>query len=83
MKIEVTDPPGEYSTYTYSNYAVFCNDPYTVIHFELSHTPVIPSLSGYLKWTKTLKRILKKHPEWLSPLWKEAIRKLPLKNEQV
>ena len=62
MKIEVTDPPGEYSTYTYSNYAVFCNDPYTVIHFELSHTPVIPSLSGYLKWTKTLKRILKKTP---------------------
>jgi catechol 2,3-dioxygenase-like lactoylglutathione lyase family enzyme len=80
--IEVTDPPAEYPTYTPGYYAVFFNDPITGIHFELSHTPVIPSLSSYLRWIHALKNIWKNHPEWKSPPWKEAIRKLPSRREQ-
>lgn len=80
-KIEVTDLPAEYPTYTPGYYAVFFNDPITGIHFELSHTPMIPSISSYSRWIKTLKSIWKKHPEWKAPPWKAAMRKLPSKNE--
>ena len=80
--IEVTDPPAPYPTYTPGYYAVFFNDPITGIHFELSHTPVIPSLSSYLRWIKVLKKIWKNHPEWKSPPWKEAMRNLPSRSDQ-
>jgi catechol 2,3-dioxygenase-like lactoylglutathione lyase family enzyme len=80
--VEVTDPPDEYPAYTPGYYAVFFNDPITGIHFELSHTPAIPSLSSYLRWIHVLKDIWKNHAEWKSPPWKEAMRKLPSKSEQ-
>ena len=35
--VEVSDPPAEYPTYTPGYYAVFFNDPYTGIHFELRY----------------------------------------------
>ena len=79
--IEVTDAPAEYPTYTPGYYAVFFNDPITGIHFELAHTPVIPSLRSYFRWLNILKNIWKKHPEWKNPPWKEAMRKLPSRNE--
>lgn len=80
--VEVTDIPSEYPTYTPGYYAVFFNDPITGIHFELSYTPMIPSLSSYLNWIQILKNIWKKHPEWKKPPWKEAMRHLPSKKEQ-
>lgn len=80
--IEVTDPPAEYPTYTPGYYAVFFNDPITGIHFELAYTPLIPSFRSYFRWLKILKGIWKKHPEWKKPPWKEAMRKLPSKDEQ-
>lgn len=80
--VEVTDPPAEYPSYTPGYYAVFFNDPITGLHFELSYTPVLPSLPSYLRWIHVLKNIWKTHPEWASPPWKEAMRKLPSKNEQ-
>lgn len=75
--IEVTESPAEYPSYTPGYYAVFFNDPYTGIHFELSHTPMIPSISAYLRWRNVLKQEWKKHPEWQTPPWKESMRKLP------
>jgi catechol 2,3-dioxygenase-like lactoylglutathione lyase family enzyme len=80
--IEVMDPPAEYPTYTPGYYAVFFNDPITGIHFELSHTPMVPSISGYLKWIRALRNIWEKHPEWEGPPWKEAMRKLPSRSKQ-
>lgn len=80
--IQVTDPPSEYPTYTPGCYAVFFNDPYTGIHFELSYTPLIPSISACLRWFRVLKNIWKNHPEWDKPPWRESMRQLPSKNDQ-
>lgn len=80
--IPVTDPPAEYPTYTPGYYAVFFDDPLTGIHFELAHTPLLPSPSSYFAWIRALKDIWKKHPEWKQAPWKEAMRKLPSRREQ-
>jgi catechol 2,3-dioxygenase-like lactoylglutathione lyase family enzyme len=80
--IEVTDTPADYPTYSPGYYAVFFNDPITGIHFELSYTPLLPSISSYLRWIRTLKTIWKAHPEWKSPPWKESMRSLPSRNRQ-
>lgn len=80
--IDVSDPPAEYPVYTPGYYAVFFNDPFTGIHFELSHTPMLPSIQAYLSWISRLKKIWKKHPEWKSRPWKEAMRELPSRREQ-
>ena len=80
--VEVTDPPAEYPVYTPGYYAVFFNDPITGIHFELSHTPVIPSPFAVRRWIMALRRIWKRHPEWDRPPWKAAMRSLPSKSDQ-
>jgi len=80
--VEVTDPPKVYPVYTPGYYAVFFNDPITGIHFELCHTPLIPSFSAYRRWIGALKREWKRHPEWKKPPWKEAMRILPSKSDQ-
>ena len=80
--VEVTEPPAEYPVYSPGYYAVFFNDPITGIHFELAHTPVIPSPSAYWKWIRLLRDIWKKHPEWDEPPWKKAMRRLPSKTGQ-
>lgn len=80
--VEVTDPPAEYPTYTPGYYAVFFNDPLSGIHFELVHTPLIPSLGAIVRWLTVLKRIGKKHPEWKQPPWKQAMRDLPSRKQQ-
>ncbi len=79
--IQVTEPPADYPTYSPGYYAVFFNDPVTGIHWELAYTPLVPSLASYLKWVKTLKGIWKKHPEWKQSPMKEAMRKLPSRND--
>jgi catechol 2,3-dioxygenase-like lactoylglutathione lyase family enzyme len=81
-KVEVTDAPAEYPAYAPGYYAVFFDDPFTGIHFELSHAPFLPSIPGYLKWVRALKAIWKQHPEWKAPPWKEAMRKLASRREQ-
>jgi len=81
-RVEVTEPPAEYAEYAPGYYAVFFNDPITGIHFELAYTPLIPSPRAYLKWIKVLKGIWKKHPEWQSPPWKQALRTLPSRSDQ-
>jgi catechol 2,3-dioxygenase-like lactoylglutathione lyase family enzyme len=81
-RVNVTDPPAEYPTYSPGYYAVFFDDPITGIHFELSHTPMVPSLSSYFAWIRTLKGIWRAHPEWKMPPWKEAMRRLPSRYEQ-
>lgn len=79
--MEVTDSPAEYPLYTPGYYAVFFNNPITGIHFELSHTPLIPSLFAYGRWLGVLKSEWINHPEWGGPPWKEAMRRLPSKTE--
>jgi hypothetical protein len=59
--------------YTPGYYAVFFDDPITGIHFELSYTPLIPSISSYRRWLGALKG------EWNNPPWKEAMRRPPSK----
>ena len=75
--VPVTDAPAEYPLYTPGYYAVFFDDPITGIHFELSHTPFLPSLASVRRWVAALKSARKAHPEWKTDAWKEAMRKLP------
>lgn len=79
--VKVTDEPREYPLYTPGYYAVFFNDPYTGIHFELSHTPLLPSFSAYRRWKAALKAEWTKHPEWETPPWRKAMRTLPGKRK--
>jgi len=81
-EVPVTDAPAKYPTYTPGYYAVFFDDPITGLHFELSHTPLIPSLAAYLRWRRVLKNLWRNHPEWRSPPWKEAMRRLPSREMQ-
>jgi catechol 2,3-dioxygenase-like lactoylglutathione lyase family enzyme len=80
--VEVTEAPADYPVYTPGYYAVFFNDPYTGIHFELSYTPVFPSPAAFASWFRLLKDIWKQHPEWKTPPWKEAMRTLPSRKDQ-
>ncbi|MCG6942823.1 MAG: VOC family protein [Thiohalocapsa sp.] len=80
--VEVTEPPQEYPVYTPGYYAVFFNDPITGIHFELAHSPYVPSLSAYRRWIAALKDAWKGHPEWQQPPWKAAMRALPSRSDQ-
>jgi len=75
--VHVTDPPAPYPVYTPGYYAVFFDDPHTGIHWELAHTPLIPSPASYLRWVKALKAEWKHHPEWKQSPMKAAMRKLP------
>ncbi len=80
--VPVTEPPTEYSVYTPGYYAVFFNDPITGIHFELAHTPWLPSFGAYRRWIAALKAVWKGHPEWKTPPWKAAMRRLPPREER-
>jgi len=79
--VEVTDPPTEYPVYAPGYYAVFFNDPITGIHFELSYTPWFPSIPAFRRFLDALKAVWKEHPEWKTPPWKAAWRKLPSRKE--
>ncbi|EXJ13437.1 VOC family protein [Imhoffiella purpurea] len=81
-QVKVTEPPAEYPVYAPGYYAVFFDDPFTGIHFELSHTPTIPSLSDLRGWLGALKGEWKRHPEWKEPPWKAGIRRLPSRTDQ-
>lgn len=75
--IAVTDPPREYAIYAPGYYAVFFDDPINGIHWELAHTPRIPSIAAYLRWTRALKEAARGHPEWKQGWMREAMRELP------
>ncbi|MGN8158404.1 VOC family protein [Salinisphaera sp. RV14] len=81
-RVEVTDPPAEYSAYTPGYYAVFFDDPISGIHFELCHTPLLPSVAAVRRWFRALKVEWKQHPEWHRPPWSQAMRPLPSKKDQ-
>ena len=76
-EVTVTDPPAEYPVYTPGYYAVFFDDPHTGVHWELAHTPLLPSPRAYLRWRKALKQEWKRHPEWRKDPMKAAMRRLP------
>ncbi len=75
--ITVTDMPQLHPTYTPGYYAVFFDDPLSGIHWELAHTPSIPTPASYWRWRKALKQIGSQHPEWDKPVAQEAMRPLP------
>lgn len=75
--IRITDPPMEYPVYAPGYYAVFFDDPINGIHWELAHTPRVPSLSSYRKFTRALREEAEKHPEWGGSPIEKAMRKLP------
>ncbi len=75
--VPVTDEPQLHPTYTPGYYAVFFDDPINGIHWELAHTPMIPSPLSYIRWRRALKGIGAQHPEWQQPVTQEAMRSLP------
>lgn len=75
--ISVTDPPADYPLYAPGYYAVFFDDPINGIHWELAHTPRIPSPLSFMKWRNALADEAKKHPEWKKGPVEEAMRELP------
>ena len=81
FQVPVSDPPAAYPTYSPGYYAVFFDDPVTGIHWELAHTPLIPTLPAALRWLRALKAERARHPEWQSSAIKEAMRPLPSKSD--
>ncbi|EJW10284.1 hypothetical protein A33M_0221 [Rhodovulum sp. PH10] len=75
--IPVTDPPAEYPIYAPGYVAVFFDDPINGIHWELAHTPKIPSPAAYLRWKRALDAAAKNHPEWGTSFVAAAMRTLP------
>jgi catechol 2,3-dioxygenase-like lactoylglutathione lyase family enzyme len=77
--IPVTDAPREYPIYVPGYYAVFFDDPINGIHWELAHTPRIPSPAAFMRFSRALKEAAKAHPEWKHGAAREAMRALPSK----
>ncbi|KGI77563.1 VOC family protein [Oleiagrimonas soli] len=75
--IHVTEPPQAYPLYAPGYYAVFFDDPINGIHWELAHTPLLPSPAQYLAWRRALAEAAKQHPEWQRSPAQEAMRVLP------
>jgi catechol 2,3-dioxygenase-like lactoylglutathione lyase family enzyme len=75
--IPVTDAPAEYPVYAPGYYAVFFDDPINGIHWELAHTPRIPSPRAWLRWTRTLAGAAKTHPDGKKSAIAQAMRVLP------
>jgi len=71
-----TEAPAEYPVYAPGYYAVFFDDPVTGIHWELAHTPRLPSLGQLRRWRAALKAEDARHPE-RGPFAQAAMRKLP------
>jgi catechol 2,3-dioxygenase-like lactoylglutathione lyase family enzyme len=75
--VTVTDAPAEYAIYAPGYYAVFFDDPVNGIHWELAHTPRVPSPFAFLRWKRAMKDAAKQHPEWKRSVVAEAMRTLP------
>ena len=80
--VRVTEAPAEYPVYTPGYYAVFFDDPVTGIHWELAHTPIIPSIASYRRWIGALNAAWREHPEWKTSPVKAAFRTLPSRSAQ-
>ncbi|SON56174.1 Glyoxalase/Bleomycin resistance protein/Dioxygenase superfamily protein [Hartmannibacter diazotrophicus] len=75
--LDVTDPPREYAVYAPGYYAVFFDDPINGIHWELAHTPRLPSPFALRRWMKAMKEATAGHPEWNGSPAAAAMRQLP------
>jgi len=75
--VPVTDAPTEYAVYAPGYYAVFFDDPINGIHWELAHTPRIPSPAAYLRWVRALKDAARNHLESNRSVARQAMRALP------
>lgn len=76
--VAVTEAPAEYTVYAPGYYAVFFDDPFTGIHWELAHTPLWPSISSYFRWVKALRAAYREmHPGDEGDAMKKAFRVLP------
>jgi len=76
-KLDVSDAPQPYDVYAPGYYAVFFEDPINGIHWELAHTPRIPSPRAFLKWKRALDAQKAEHPKWDKSVIRQALRKLP------
>jgi catechol 2,3-dioxygenase-like lactoylglutathione lyase family enzyme len=75
--IHVTEAPAAYDVYAPGYYAVFFDDPINGIHWELAHTPRLPSPMAYWRWTRALKAATKDRADIQGPAMKAAMRELP------
>ena len=74
--IAVTDAPAEYPVYAPGYYAVFFDDPINGIHWELAHTPRLPSPGQWRRFSRALKQAGEGKP-WRDNPAKAAMRTLP------
>ena len=72
-----TETPADYPVYAPGYYAVFFDDPINGIHWELAHTPRLPSPIAYLRWRRALKQATASHPKWQRAPAAAAMRHLP------
>jgi catechol 2,3-dioxygenase-like lactoylglutathione lyase family enzyme len=75
--VTVTEAPAEYAVYAPGYYAVFFDDPINGIHWELAHTPRIPSPFAWLRWKRAMKEAARANPQWKRSVMAEAMRTLP------
>jgi catechol 2,3-dioxygenase-like lactoylglutathione lyase family enzyme len=80
--VPVTEAPAEYAHYAPGYYAVFFDDPINGIHWELAHTPRLPSPFAYLRFRRALKRAVGDRPDLAGadPL-SRALRDLPSRDD--
>lgn len=74
--LTVTDPPAEYSVYAPGYYAVFFDDPINGFHWELAHTPRLPSPGAIARFRRALKAAGAGKP-WGDTPARAAMRRLP------
>lgn len=75
--VTVTDPPADYPVYAPGYRAVFFDDPVNGFHWELAHTPRLPSPGQWRAFRAALRAEARRHPEWTAPPERLAMRTLP------
>jgi len=78
--VTITDQPKLYPVYSPGYYAVFFVDS-SGIRWELAYIPRIPMPWDIFKSFMALRKIRKQHPEWKRHPAKEAMRKLPSRED--
>ncbi|MDD3446144.1 MAG: VOC family protein [Zavarzinia sp.] len=75
--VPVTEAPAAYDVYAPGYYAVFFDDPINGIHWELAHTPRLPSPLAYLRWRRAMRDAAKGRNDLAGGVMAAALRKLP------
>lgn len=75
--LSVTDPPAAYDVYAPGYYAVFFDDPINGIHWELAHTPKLPTPGQILRFRRALDEATAGRTDLPGGVGKNFMRSLP------